>query len=833
MKYGKRISCGSRGSLARHSLCPQHLTPAKCASYFATATCTGVDANSIRISTPGTTLTVASGASVTNTGAPAITVDVPRGQSYSAANTIVVAGSVAAPGQNAIAVFSGAPGASPYYYSSKSVALTVAAGGSVSGATALALLASPGNANGTVSASDDNAGTLTGTGGIALLGAAATSGSLTFGSGDDILYARYVGTRALATGVTGAVNGGGGTNTERVVFAADTSVTTPIDLNTGFQRLVLAPAAGVTATLGSGFSTSTSLVLSGTGTVVNRATIALAGPAVGDLDYAFGSSAAFRNEGSITASALSGYQYGLTFSNHSFTNSGAIAANSGGGVSMSYNPVNNSGSISATGTGVNLFDGALTNSGFISSIGGAGVNLYGNVGYTGSNSGTIRGATTGAITGIYLTNTGRISSAGTGVAVQPYGYLINAAGGVVNGGGGAVTAYGFNAGVANAGTINGNVVYSYGDASLTYFALPGGTLNGNLALSGGTLVTNLVNTGPGQFAGITGAVTASPGAALRYAVGGDTTTALPTGPVGPFASTGYQLSNGAALTLTAPVAQILAQTLLLAGNGSLDLNAAIAVTNGAAIQSTSAITYPGQTAATGGLSITSRGAITTTRTSNSPSYTGAVSLFSTDSFTNAGTIAVTDRLGQGAAAIYGGASVTNAGRITLAGGVGIAAVAAVSNTGTITQTGGFAATGVTGFTSFTNTGTVNVGGSAAQFGSYYLSGGQSLTNAGALTSTGGAAITNAYYGYGYSPQITNQAGGAITGRGRAIQLSGGVLTNAGAITGTVDIGYAGSSGRAYASSAYIAAGGTIAGDLLFGDAPDLLLQTGDALGVSG
>lgn len=604
-----------------------------------TTTCTGTDANGIRVTTSGTTLTIAAGATVSNTGAPAIAVDVPRTSSTYGYDTVNVLGSVSSPDQNAITVSSGALGTSAGY-SSQNATLTVASGGSVTGGAAIALLQSPGNNNGTVIATLDNAGTLTGTGGIALLGVVPTgnannntyppttfstitnragasisggilgpvgtltnagtigggtngalntgntpgysyttvtnaatgtiraassaatlaagtitltnagtitntgtgavvsggtvsitnqaggqitnpirtaiaataslslinqgtitgnvvtgngpssvdsssgtiNGSVTFGAGNDTLVARYVGTRALATGITGGVDGGGGTNTERLVFTVDTSVTTPIDRDANFQQLVLAPAAGVTATLQTGFTTTSALTLSGAGTVVNRAALAIPGPAVTD-DYS--SSGTFRNEGSITAStAANSGQYGLLLNDHSLVNTGTIAVTGGGGGASVTNAVTNSGTITAAGTGVYVFDGVLTNNGTIASTAGTGAYLYGNVGITASNSGTIRGAATGVTTYLYLTNTGTISSAGTGVSVQPYGYLVNAAGGVVNGGsGGAATVSAFNAGIANAGTLSGNVSYS-GDSSLNYIALPGGVLNGNLSLSG-------------------------------------------------------------------------------------------------------------------------------------------------------------------------------------------------------------------------------------------------------------------------------------------------------------------------------------------------------------
>jgi hypothetical protein len=714
---------------------------------------------------------------------------------------------------------------------------TINASGTAISATGLALINQgivsgnvvTGNASSTV---DSAAGTI--------------NGSVTFGSGNDTLVARYVGTSALATGITGAINGGGGTNAERVAFSSDTRVTTPVDLAAGFQQLVLAPEADVTATLDTGFSSAAALVLSGQGTVVNRAVIALTGTAVSDLDYAFGSRAAFRNEGSITANLpADSTGYGLTFSNHSFDNSGTVTVTGGrGAVSMFYNPVVNSGTITATGTGVDIFDGVLTNSGSIMSTAGTGISLNGNVGYTAANSGSIWGAAIGASTGIYLTNSGTIGSAGTAVAVQPYGYLINTADGVVNGGSrGAVTVSSFNAGIANAGTINGDVTFNgvpFSGSNLTYIALTGGTLNGNLTLTGGaTLVTDMVNTGPGAFAGIIGTVTADSGSALRYAVSANTSAVVPSGNVGPFSNLGYQLSNGAALTLAAPTGQTRTQPLTLAGNGSVDLNVNFAVTDAAAIQSAVSITYPGAITETGALSITSRGTIAVMRSAGSTSYLSpaGVSLAGTDTFTNLGTITVSDRNSYTiATGISGGALVTNAGSILLDGGTGIAGgyqTTQVVNTGTIVQVdGGSNATGLAGAIALDNSGTIRVGGNAIT--AYY---GSQITNSGTIASTGGIAITGA--DTSASATITNAAGGTITGTGgTAVRLYSGTFTNAGAVNGSVDMGYgypyyAGAPTRSYASSTFVAANGTVAGDLLFGDGNDFLLQTGDTLGVSG
>ncbi|WP_198162113.1 beta strand repeat-containing protein [Sphingomonas sp. TDK1] len=325
-----------------------------------------------------------------------------------------------------------------------------------------------------------NAGTVTGnvvTGnsGSTIDSTAGTiDGSVLFGSGDDILVVRYdAASASIVTGITGSINAGGGTNTEQVKFAGDVTLNTGVAPLSGFQRLMLDPASGTTVTLGSGFVSNTALILSGNGAVVNQGQITTNGPAVTDISYSFGNRVTFCNDGAIAA-AMSSFGYGITLSNDRFVNNETVTVTGGNGVSMSYNDLVNTGTISATGgVGVDVFDAVLTNSGTISGS-TIGATLNGNVGYTASNSGTIRGATAGVSTGIYLTNTGTISSSGVGVQVQPYGYLINGAGGVVNGGtGGAVTVNSFNAGVANAGTINGDVTFSgFGSGNnLIYFAL--------------------------------------------------------------------------------------------------------------------------------------------------------------------------------------------------------------------------------------------------------------------------------------------------------------------------------------------------------------------------
>lgn len=952
--------------------------------------CAGTDTDGIRLTASGIALTVEETATVSATGTSAIIVDVPVGDYGYRTAGIDVLGQVSSAGQNAITVWSGAPSADSYY-GTQQVMLSIGPDASVSGATALALLPSAGNSYGTVVASVDNAGTLTGTSGIALLGNATSSnngslspiasfssitnqasgriyggivgalytlnngglidggagsavhsggrfssltianeaggiirsasgdatilndpgqylyldnagtitnagggaalsggtltltnqagaaidgdivaagsfnlvnrgsiagnilatsggnvidssdgvidGSVSLGGDNNRLIARYVGNRTLATGISGTISAAGTMNAEHVIFAADASVDTPIDLASGFQQLVLAPEADVTVTLEAGFSPTAPLILSGRGNVVNRATMSLAGSSITDLDYGFGSSASFRNEGVIDI-AYSGAPFGggVTFSNHSFVNDGTLRVDGGTGIDMSYNPVVNSGTIIASGTGATLFNGVLTNSGTIASTTGVGIYLFGNVGYTSANSGTISGATIGVTTGIEFTNSGTINGGQTAVEVRPYGYLINASGGVVNGGtSGAVTVGPFIASVANAGTINGDVTFDsinpIANGSV-YFALPGGMLNGDLILNGATLVTDLVNTGPGQFAGIAGMVTANSDAILRYAVHADASATLPADDVGPFRNVEYQLGNDTTLTLTA--SGMRTQALGLAGSGYVDLDADIAVTGGPAIRSAAMLGYPGMTQPSTGLSITSRGSLAITRTEDNYYSDAAVLLFNADNFVNEGDISVIDRLGYDTAGIAGGASITNRGRILLDGGVGIRVTTDAVNAGTISQVegGGIAKGAVLLSGRFDNQGTINVGGSAVELGGFYSSDAVELTNGGTLLSTQGAAVTASGTSYG-AITVRNLAGGVITGTGgTAVRLSRATLSNAGTINGDVELGYA-PDDYSYYRGVYVADGGIINGSLTFGRGNDIFVQQSDDVGVTG
>ena len=667
------------------------------------------------------------------------------------------------------------------------------------------------------------------------------NGNVTFGAGNDTLVAGYDGTR-LITGITGTIDTDAGTDTVRVRFAADATLASTLSIPATFERLTLAPDATVTATLAAGFNGLSSLAIAGNGTVINRT--ALSGTTQAVVMPSFDGPQAypsFVNAGTIrtTAGTANIFAVDLGYTALRFENSGTITATGAGVASNFQGTFLNTGTITAEGTGVSLFGPNFTNAGTIRSTGSTGVVLSGSSGSNWTNSGSIEGATIGAQISSSLVNTGTITSADTGVLLSYYGVLNNRAGGVVTGGRFAISAPTtlFGATVANAGTINGDVLLpGSGIAGDTYngnryFALPGGVLNGNLTLaSSNTLITDIVNTGPGAFAGITGTVTGG-GGLLRYRV--RTAVAATLGNAGGFSSVGYDLYDNAALTLTGTSPQ----PLLLAGTGSVDLDATITATAGQpAISVASILTAPGEAyASSGALAITSRGALTLTHSNDTLYPYAAVSLGSGDSFSTFGTITVTDTattVYSRINAIAGGASVVNSGTISLGGANGVSAAKTFTNSGSIVQaTGTPASVGVVNVKSLVNSGTIDVAGNAVLVN--YMT--TSITNAGRIASSGATAIAIDPNGYASSLAITNLAGGTIVGgTGKsAIHLSGGGIVNAGTITGSVDLSYSPYGGQSYASGFYLANGGTLAGNLTFGSGSDTLVALNDTTGVSG
>ncbi|MCW2382176.1 MULTISPECIES: autotransporter domain-containing protein [unclassified Sphingobium] len=654
-------------------------------------------------------------------------------------------------------------------------------------------------------------------------------GSIYFGAGYNTLYVRYSGQSTPITGVTGPISTGTGNNTQLLRVDADTSITTGLALLPGFQRYGALIDKDRTLTLEQGYSAPASIFVTGAGTLLNRSFMVLSDKAF-ELDSVSAPNAPrLINEGEIRTTG-SGFwaidaQYGS-----SVTNSGIIDA-AGNGVQIFQGGLQNSGTIVAVRNAVAISGSGMINSGTIRSIGDTAVQLRGSAGINSTNTGLIEGATAGVVLGTYLTNQGTIratDSAGVAIQLTAYGALINEVGGVVGTvGGKAITASVFNETVINAGTINGSVEFSESGGG-RYISRSGGILNGDLVLgSAATFMTDLSNNGAGLFSGVNGTVSASEGARLRYRVSG--TASTDAGAIGPFASSEFELVDGSALTLTS--ANPLTKTLVLAGKGSVELLADLTISTPssgfAALRTDQAIDgfmAGGYVGPASELDIISRGLIDVTRSLNDTSLGAVVAVGMYDRFVNAGTINVTNLQSYPLLTAIVGGDVTNDGTINLNGAAGMSG-GSLTNNGVIQQVfGGANARGVLVAQQFVNNGSIQVGGDAVSLGS------GSLINAGLIDSSGGIAVVNEYA----QGSIINRAGGIISsGIGNAIQGNLTSFINEGSVLGNVDMGRQNANLRAYDSAAYIAAGGTISGDLRFGDGADLFMQIDAANGVSG
>ncbi|WP_336869353.1 autotransporter outer membrane beta-barrel domain-containing protein [Sphingomonas sanguinis] len=720
--------------------------------------------------------------------------------------------------------------------------LTNAAGGRITtaGTTAIDHYGTFNLTNAGTIVGDVTSSTVTFSGAMTIDNAVGTiTGNVRLGQGNDTLTVGYA-NGAIRTGISGTIDGGAGTDTLRVRFTTDATLSSPLTLPTNFEQLTLAPDAKTTATLATGFTVAGPLRVAGSGTVINNAALSGTGTVLAD-EYNSSGSPSITNAGSITGTGTQAgiYAVSLNYANR-FENSGTVTASQNGVSFSSQGAFVNSGTITAGGTAVSLFGPSFANSGTIRSTSGIGAVLSGSTGSNWTNSGRIEGTTAGLQLSSGLTNTGTITATGTGVFIGYYGQLTNQAGGVISGGTRAIGPNGnfavFNASIANAGTINGDVTFgpsssgsTYGNNNI-YYALPGGVLNGNLALSNGDLLVAEASGSSGsRFAGITGTVSGAM-AGLRLRVRTDTTATLPT--TAAFATIGYDLFDKATLTLTGTGAS---RPLNLAGQGTVDLTADIATTTGAALTTTSRTLAPGETYAANALTIISRGTLSLVPANTNLYLGGVVLLGEGDTFTNAGTIAATGRTTNGynpIAAIANGKSVTNDGTITLDGAVGVQRAQSVTNSGRIVQAaGGRAATGVLAVGTLTNSGTIEVGGSAILLDYGYAT---TIENSGRIASTGGVAIAQ-NYNSGYGLTIRNLTGGTIAGAlgQAAIQVGGGRIVNTGTITGDVDLGYSSYGGRYYGSGTYTAAGGTLTGNLRFGDGDDLFIETDGQSGVTG
>ncbi len=653
------------------------------------------------------------------------------------------------------------------------------------------------------------------------------NGDLILGAGDDMLRAIYDAASGRISSITGTIDGGAGFDTMQIGVASDTIFRTVV-LPSNFEIFGIELSNNAIATLAPDFTAGTGVRINGVGTLVNQAALTTSGTAI---DAGFSTyELTFDNRNTITANLNGNLAFAVNRP-AKVINSGTIIANGGSGVST-YSSLTNSGSISAAGTGATIGYGALSNSGTIRSSGGTGVILYGY--YPDStNSGTIEGASYGlSLTGGRLINSGSITGGTAGVSLGAT--LVNATSGTIVGG---VAGGGYRSILANAGRIVGDVdlssPYSF-DSNSDIVVDNGGSVTGAIRLGGGDdqLVVDLDSPAGRAFAGAAGGVDAGAGwDTLRYRVKADTsaTLALANG----FEALAYEVSDGARLSLSAPAA--LGTSIGLVGEGTVSLNGTISSVDRTLIDAT--ILTTDQLIGTGNnqtrkLSIINDGNLSLSVTTQNYSYNPAAIMAGSADFTNNGSINISNAAGRNysATAIFGygdAATATNSGTITLTGrGTAIGGMRTVINSGTIRDVAGSGAIGVTSFTSLTNSGVIAVDGVAVQ-SDYYGNGAQQIVNSGTIESRTSTAVTLSTYQGG---TLTNEAGGTIRGR-RAVDFSnGGTIVNRGTFVGNV---LSSSPAFGYGAGIYVADGGTIQGNLVFGSSNDLFVQTGEDSGVSG
>lgn len=672
-------------------------------------------------------------------------------------------------------------------------------------------------------------------------------GDVLLGASDDTLSAHYDVATGRIDSITGTVDLGAGNN--QLQLAVDGNGTlTRAGLPSNVGRLGVEVGQGAQITVAADFSGLAGLTASGTGVLVNEASISVGANAYAAAlmtNYgAYQQRLDVENRGTLRSEA-SYYAAAIIYSG-SFTNSGLIEG-SYAGVDMSNYAssvsghavsLTNNGTIRGRTSGVRASYVPLINTGTISASAGIGAVL--DAGYSVSsvgasrNSGTITGTTSGvSISGARLSNSGTITGGTAGITVNSGGTIDNLADGVIGGVIGIDARNGSQATVRNAGTINGDVRFSSQSYSTSadVFIDAGGSVNGALSLGSGDdlVVVRLDAATSRPLAGVTGGIDAGDGIdTIRYLVDADTTTvaAARTG----FERTAYEVQDGAKLTLSEAA---LGQRLGLVGIGTVDVRADITVGSGPAIDLTGAtveglLTNGGAygTGANTGLTVISRGTITATALGNDYPYwnsNGSCGVAAGGAnFENAGTITAAASVNNyGATAICGGTSVTNSGTIRMASnGTAIGGATTLINTGSIIGDAGKAVDGGYAQT-LVNSGQIIVDGTA-----FYtsLQGGGSVTNSGILESRKGSAVELSSQSI-----LVNEATGTIKGAGVAVYGANADIVNRGSITGDVWLGESlfGDGNR------FVSDGGTVTGNIYFSYGDDVFVQRGTKTGVSG
>lgn len=611
-------------------------------------------------------------------------------------------------------------------------------------------------------------------------------GDVLLGSGDDIVMAAIDENGRLRTGITGLIDGGAGLNAMALAVSADAGLTgTPL-LPTNFSLLRMVLEDDAKLTLDAGFTGTSRLYVGGSGTLLNQGRIETQGRALEALGFGYPASLDLINEGIVKASLSSATDAAVSFDAATLANKGSIEAIGGVAVllkSGSGTTLTNSGRINATGAPAVLFGGGYASSGTVDNKAG----------------GVIQGDTVALA---ILPDS------------SPYSYSATS--------------------ITNAGSIIGHVDLTASNSTDRFLMQQGGSVAGDIRLGAG----NDSYFFDGQM-GSNGFLTGISGV-LDGGEGNDQLLARLTGS-GAITLSNYANFETIGLDIAASkLVNVTGNTggaqLSLYGKGSADLSLSISGQNVRLIDASgygfAFLGDSGSSYVQTGTTIISRGALTAAF--DSSVYGGtAVQLDQLDRFTNEGSITLvqaTNPYGARASAINGGLEVVNKGDIILDGGSAIAGALTVTNGGTVREAvGGASAAGISSVRDLSNSGTISTTDVAVYTYDWMPA---SITNSGTIQSSAAQAIRG-----GSSPvAIVNQAGGIIAGGAgfdAIALLGGGSVSNAGTINGTVNLGYSPYGGISYASGAYVDRGGTLNGDLLFGAGDDILVTTGDTLGITG
>lgn len=451
-----------------------------------------------------------------------------------------------------------------------------------------------------------------------------------------------------------------------------------------------------------------------------------------------------------------------------------------------------------------------------------------------SNSGTIQSSSTLAVIDFPTVvangflNSGQIINLGAGAAIDAATQslqIVNDVGGTIGSAGStAIRSGGYSFGMANRGTVNGDIIAT---TSSSYLDNRSGTINGSVVFGTGDDRLIARTTDGQNVAGITGTIDGGAGIDILELIVSSNLTLTSVALANNFENVQYDLDNA---NLTLNLATVPVGGLSVRGTGTLT-NAGNITSNSTAIRGQIVAQNVGFEA----LKFVNTGSISATL---SQTYEAGVSLIGgLASFTNSGTINAVGGGGVNVSFNDYETGLNNTGLIQ-ATDTAVRATGLFSNSGTIRSTAGVGVD-TTSFGGIGSTISTNSGRIEGAVEGLRISG-TTVVNSGTITSTG-IAVSLGYYG-----TFENKAGGVVTGGTRGVGLPGGSgavfngrLINAGTINGNVDFGtdpfsYYGSNNIVIAQP-----GGIINGNLNLGSGNDIFVTSltnngpGQYAGVTG